>query len=136
MYIISGLVPHVLTKVTELLVAYLNAPLQCHGECSKPIKSRGLHRHLSFSNACRENGSPRSVHPTTNWLCISCSPPLPRPHHAVLQVHAGRRACHFFTMTHPLPIFKPEEKSWKNNSSFLTTFPIVITVSAFLFPIS
>lgn len=58
----------------------------------------------SFLSPCRENCSTWSVHSSANWLCISSRHPLPRPYHAVLQVHAGKTALHWYfpCMTHPI----------------------------------
>lgn len=69
--------------------------MQCHLECKhdKPLTlSLLLLLCLTWSYLCsrREDCSSWSVHPSANWLCISSRHPLPRPYHALLQVHAGK----------------------------------------------
>ncbi|KAG7228763.1 hypothetical protein INR49_008541 [Caranx melampygus] len=54
-------------------------------ECVASVEGEQAYTLFSIS----EDRSPRSVHPSANRLRVSCRHPLSRPHHALLQVHAG-----------------------------------------------
>ena len=99
--------------------------MQCHLECKhdKPLTlSSLLLLCLTWSYLCprREDCSSWSVHPSANWLCISSWHPLPRPYHALLQVHAGKAA--LLLPLHSTPFFIVKWVQHVKNSVFCSLY--------------